>query len=414
MSCFNPGVQMKFLLISLTLVGVLGFPNFGAAQEDYPHFEYTAYGYFTAKQYDTFKTVQNLSPYTKREVDPTEFSLEGKLFLNPTSAIEFEVEFEHGGTGSATEFDNFEEFGEFETEIEKGGEVILHEIYYEKYFANKIKMKVGKAPLFISLSSILTSPKKHLNVQVSDLEVRMIPPGWTEIGVQAEKRFGMVKIGAGIINGLDSEFFNSPTWLGNGYQRRFESTNADDVAGLLNIEYGSVREAYGFALAGYYGNTQNNRYKKDKLTTSANVQLMSALLNYRFGRLGITGQSLWGSLENSDLVSAANNNMANSVKPKQANLGAKAVLQTLQLSYFLTDDLAVYLQKEHVNTFADVIGNNYVDPRYDSESNSIGLAQWWDQYCFVKIQYSKEKTQLVGLPETSNLRIAFGFDLDNI
>lgn len=404
---------MKLLIPTATLLSTLSFASLAQAQE-YPFFEYTAYGYFTARQYDTFKTVQNLNPYTKREVDPTEFALEAKLYLNNSSAFEFEVEFEHGGTGSATEFDNFEEFGEFETEIEKGGEVVLHEIYYEKYFDNKVELKAGKAPLFISLSSILTSPKKHLTVAASDAEARMIPVGWTEVGVQAEKRFGMIKVGGGIVNALDSEFYNSPTWVGNGYQRRFESTNADDVAGLLNIEYGSIRDAYGFAVAGYYGDSQNNRYKKDKLTVPAHVTLVSAMLNYRLGRVGIMGQSIWGSLENSDAVSAANNNMANSVKPKQPNLGARAALQTIQLSYLLTDDLGVYVQREHVNTFEEVAGNNFVDPRYDSETNSIGLAQWWDQYCFIKVQYSKEKTQLVGLPETSDLRIAFGFDLDQL
>lgn len=408
-------MKLKFLFAPLisTILSTLTLASLAQAQE-YPSFEYTAYGFFTARQYDKFKTVQNLNPYTKREVDLNEFALEGKLYLTNSSAIEFEVEFEHGGTGSATEFDNFEEFGEFETEIEKGGEVVLHEIYYEKYFDNKVELKVGKAPLFISLGSVLTSPKKHYSVAVSDAEARMIPVGWTEVGVQAEKRFGPLKIGIGLVNGLDSEFFNSPTWVGNGYQRRFESTNADDVAGLINIEYGSVRDAYGFALAGYYGDTQNNRYKKDKLTVPASLRILSAMVNYHLGRIGFMGQGLLGDLNNSDYVSAANNNMANAVKPKNPNLGARAALQTVQISYLLTDDLAIYLQREHVNTFEEVAGNNYVDPRYDSETNSIGVSQWWDQYCFVKVQFSKEKTRLTGLPETSDLRIAFGFDLDQL
>lgn len=380
--------------------------------ESYPWFEYTAYGYFTARQFDTFKTVQNLTPFTKREVDATEFAFEGQFHLHDRAAIEFEIEIEHGGTGTAREYDNFEEFGEFETETEKGGEIVLHEIYYKRKLGEDFEVKVGKAPLFISLSSILTSPKRHLNVQTSDAEVRMIPVGWTEIGLQTEKRFGPVKFGAAIINGLDSEFFNSPTWIGNGYQRQFENINADDLASLFNIEFGSIKEAQGFAIARYQGNTQNNRYKKDKLTVSANVTLVSALLNYKIGRFGIMGQSIWGTLENSDAVSAANNNMTNNVKPKQPNLGEKAILQTAQISYALTDDLTIYIQREHVNSFVEIRGNNFIDPRYDTEINSIGLSQWWDRYCFIKVQYGKEKTQLVGLPETTNLRIAFGFDLD--
>jgi hypothetical protein len=40
---------------------------------------------------------------------------------------ELEVEFEHGGTGSALELE-YEEFGEFEQEVEKGGEVLVEEL----------------------------------------------------------------------------------------------------------------------------------------------------------------------------------------------------------------------------------------------------------------------------------------------
>ena len=39
--------------------------------------------------------------------------------------LEAELEFEHGGTGITMEFDKLEEFGEFEMEVEKGGEVIV-------------------------------------------------------------------------------------------------------------------------------------------------------------------------------------------------------------------------------------------------------------------------------------------------
>ena len=41
--------------------------------------------------------------------------------------FEAEVELEHGGTGTSLELD-YEEFGEFEQEVSKGGEVALEEI----------------------------------------------------------------------------------------------------------------------------------------------------------------------------------------------------------------------------------------------------------------------------------------------
>src|SRR5262245_54380322 len=65
---------------------------------------------------------RRLGFYTTRLVLELEQELPGDVEL------EAEVEFEHGGTGAAREVE-YEEFGEFETEVEKGGEVLVEELY---------------------------------------------------------------------------------------------------------------------------------------------------------------------------------------------------------------------------------------------------------------------------------------------
>src|SRR5215475_11577129 len=62
-------------------------------------------------------------------VDLERLVLEGVYAPTPRLSFEAEVELEHGGTGASIEFDPFEEFGEFETEIEKGGEVVVEELH---------------------------------------------------------------------------------------------------------------------------------------------------------------------------------------------------------------------------------------------------------------------------------------------
>ncbi|MBR0292601.1 MAG: hypothetical protein IJQ79_10785, partial [Bacteroidales bacterium] len=47
--------------------------------------------------------------------------------------MQTEIEFEHTGTGGAVEKE-FEEAGEWETEVEKGGEVELEQFWIEKSF----------------------------------------------------------------------------------------------------------------------------------------------------------------------------------------------------------------------------------------------------------------------------------------
>jgi hypothetical protein len=399
---------MKFLLLLLSVVTLAPV----AKAQDYPSFEYTSYGYFLFSQGVAFKDIANKLPYTRRTIDMPEFAIEAKYLLNNNSAFEFEVEFEHYGVGTAMEFDNQEEFGEYENELEKGGEITLHEVYYEKEYDNGVELRVGKAPLFISLSSVLTNPMSHVNVEASDFEYHMLPVEWTEPGVQVAKRWGLFKVRAGVVSGLDSEFFNSPTWVGNGYQRRFDSSLANSLAGVTSFEIGSVKDAYGFALAGYYGDTADNRYKTGKLNAQARLSILSALLNYRFGDFGIMGQYIVGNLENSDLVSSANNNNPSAIKAKKVDLGNEARLQTIQLAYFLNDDTSFFLQREHANTFEQVRGVDYQDPYYDREMDTVGFRYVWDRYCFVKGQYGKQTTRLTGSPQTDLLRLAFGFDLD--
>ncbi len=366
-------------------------------------------------QKETFKTVQNLEPYVRRQIDLAEIAFEGEFILTDSSKIEFEVEIEHGGVGTAVEFDPFEEFGEFEPEIEKGGEVTLPELYYKKTFKmTDTSLKVGKFPLFISLGSILAKPHRYPTVLASDLEMRMIPLGWTETGVQLEQKFlSQFTARLGLVTGLNSEFFRSYSWIGGGYQRHFESSNADDLATVASLEFGNVAKNEGVGIAYYDSDTTGNRYKVDKMKEAARVTLWSLMGGYKWRGFGISGEYIQGELGNSDLVSSVNKTLAGLAKPKAfSSLGHKAILQSLQVSYEPITDLTFYYKAEHVDTFADVEGNINKDPRYNVSKRSGGLMWMWDTAAFVKVQYSREKAELLGLPETYQANIAFGFDLD--
>ncbi|WP_255490176.1 hypothetical protein [Bdellovibrio sp. KM01] len=381
----------------------------------FPKFSFKSYGYFTFSQAETFKAVNDLTKYNRRKMDLAEIAFEGNYELTPTSKIEFEVEIEHGGVGTAMEFDPFEEFGEFETEVEKGGEVALPEFVYKKSFPTTDSvLKVGKFPLFISIGTILEKPSRFYAIQASDVEAAMIPYHWNELGVQAEQKIWKFTGRLGLVSGLNSEFFRSYSWVGGGYQRQFENVNADDLATVASLEFGSVAKGSGVGLAYYNGNSQNNRYKKDKLTVSAEVEIWSLLVNYRIWKFQLTGESLRGTLENSDKVALANSTLGGLAKPKSfAPLGHKAVLDSVQLAYDIFDDntLVPYVRWEHVNTFDEVQGSITKYPRYDWTRSSAGLMWAWDQGAFMKFQYAEDRTELIGMPETKWFGLAFGFDI---
>lgn len=54
-----------------------------------------------------------------------------------------EIEFEYGGTGSAREIEWYEENGEYEVEIEKGGEVALEQFHITKLIHPAFNIRAG-------------------------------------------------------------------------------------------------------------------------------------------------------------------------------------------------------------------------------------------------------------------------------
>ncbi|MBO9666093.1 MAG: hypothetical protein J7501_04710 [Bdellovibrio sp.] len=381
-------------------------------EKAFPKFSLKSYGYFTFSQEETFKAVNDLTKYNRRKIDLAEIAFEGIYDLTTTSKIEFEVEIEHGGVGTSMEYDPFEEFGEFEKELEQGGEVALTEFVYKKNF-NKTNtaLKVGKFPLFISLGTILTKPSKYAAINASDVEIAMIPYHWNEMGVQVEQKLGDFTGRLGLVSGLNSEFFRSYNWVGGGYQRQFETINADDLATVASIEWGSISKGTGIGLAYYNGNTTNNRYKKDKLTVDSYVTLVSLMVNYKLGRFMITGEAINGTLENSDKVSTANKSIRGLNPGAFSALGHKAELQSLQLAYEFSDEWIGYLRHEHVNTFEEVQGSVVAAPRYDRTRETGGLMWAFEKNAFMKFQYAEDQTDLDGLPKTKWFGVAFGFDI---
>lgn len=394
MSLFSKSVSIIFIL----------FISIEARSE----FNFNGYGVIDYRNYETFKSTNNYVPYEREQLDLSEFALEGEYLFSGGSSLEFEIEFEHGGTGTAYEFDPMEEFGEFESEVEKGGEVTLSEFNYLKRINRALAIRVGKFPIRIGLGSIMTNPNNTISPAPSRLEQNMIPVGWNEVGIQVEYKWQDLKTRLAVVNGLNSEFFRTYNWIGGGYQRHFEGANTEGKAVVFNLEYGNVEYAQGIAISYYQGDAAKNRYKQDKLSVSSEVKLFSALGNYRLGDFIFTGEYIRGFLGNAAAVVNANTNLGGLAQPKAfASLGSEAVLRVAQISYDIVESLAVYAKYEYVNTFL-VVEDTITDlPRYEVEYQALGLRWIIDENSQLKIEAGTEKTQLDGLPKTAHYTASF-------
>ena len=85
-----------------------------------------------------------------------------------------EIEFEHGGTESAVEIET-EEAGEYESEIERGGEVALEQFYLQKVFLPQLKLRVGMQIVPVGATNTHHEPDQFFGVYRPEGENTIFP-----------------------------------------------------------------------------------------------------------------------------------------------------------------------------------------------------------------------------------------------
>ena len=143
-----------------------------------PSFHLEGYGEMIYSYFDygpDQKSGPNGSPPDSRAtIDITRLALELEVELLKNTELEAEVEFEHGGAGAALELE-FEEFGEFEQEIEKGGEVVVEELAVERTFSDAFRVRLGHFYVAVGHLSHRFHPADFFGSQRSEAETSIIP-----------------------------------------------------------------------------------------------------------------------------------------------------------------------------------------------------------------------------------------------
>ncbi len=223
-------------------VGVLGAclsaAPASAAPDEKLKLRVSGYGdlQFAYHDYGSNGTLNKGAPADNRlTFDTTRFAAKIEGFYLPYDVeFEAEVEFEHGGAGAAMELE-YEESGEFEPEVEKGGEVQLEEFYLKKVVTPSLTMAAGRIKVAFGLLPLYTTPLDYLAVRRSETESTIVPESWNEVGLEAVHESDDWRLYAQAVNGLDSTGFSSRNWVGSGQQGRFEEIRASDLAGVLQL-----------------------------------------------------------------------------------------------------------------------------------------------------------------------------------
>ena len=295
---------------------------------------FAAYGVVNYYAYDW-----QTQPDRRNALDPER--LNTYLYYDITDRIEFkaEIEFEHGGTASTLAFDPIEEFGTFGTEVDKGGAVILEQINLLYKFSPRLRLRAGKMRFYMGNASKQDQPREYFTAYRSEVENTLLPLGWYETGLELSgeitlpggRDYPRFEYKAYVVSGLDNTAFSSLNWIRRGYQTRFETINADNLAYAGRLDFVFAKDSeLGFNL--YAGNASGNRPKQDidfaSWVTYGDVHFAWDGWPYRTRAYG-----MYGNITNSEALSAANRNLSNNLEVKRTPVAKAAAGAYVEAAY---------------------------------------------------------------------------------
>lgn len=168
-----------------------------------------------------------------------------------------EIEFEHGGTESAVEIEE-EEGGEYEAEIERGGEVALEQFWIQKRFNQYAVIRAGMQVIPVGGLNAHHEPTEFFGVYRPEGEFTILPSTWHEVALtfMGKTKFGL-HYQAMFLPGLDSDRFNRKGWINPGAGSPYEFKLANVYAGAARVDYTGVK-GLRLSLSGYCGNSFRN------------------------------------------------------------------------------------------------------------------------------------------------------------
>ena len=278
-----------------------------------------------------------------------------------------EVEFEHGGSGSAVEIEA-EEAGEYEAEVEKGGEVNIEQFWINKEFAGgKFNVKAGEIIVPVGYSNAYHEPDKFFTVYRPEGEATIMPHTWHQVGLSLWGRLKDWRYEAQLLSGLNSESFTAEDFVHYGATSPYEFKVANNYAGAVRVDNYSV-SGLRIGLSGYYGYTFRNTLrtpgsKYDDVTGALGIVALDFTLN-RWNWI-VRGNVDYAHFSDADEISAYN--QANWTHHKYqdgnphhyTNIGSHALAYALEAGYNVlalmhgaTQKLYVFGHFEHYNTMA--------------------------------------------------------------
>jgi hypothetical protein len=323
--------------------------------------------------------VTNTDPkYRDTHLDLARFSLFIGTDITKRISFSSEIEFEHGGTGVAREVE-WEEFGEYETEVEKGGEIILEQAFLEGRPTDYLTLRAGHLLVPVGMTTLYHTPNLFSSARRPESESALIPSIWHENGIEIGLRAYDFAARLQVVTGLDSTGFSSSRWIAGGTQRSFEKPLANDLATVLAVDYLGLRSTV-IGVSVYTSGSNKNRPKRDLYELGGRVTLGDIHARYQNGPFKLRGLVLVGHVENADEITRANASLSSNLGASRTAIGRAAYAAWLEGAYDLLP-LFVREPAHRLDAFARVdaydtmwrAGAKFDNPLLQRRAMTVGL-----------------------------------------
>ena len=190
------GLRMKHVLLSLFL---FTFSAIGAVSQEQPSPRLTIGGYGEVALSRNFYS-DNVYRYSSAAAHKGEqhgrFDIPHAVIylgydFGKGWSLQTEIEFEHGGSGGAVEKE-FEEAGEWEQEVEKGGEVALEQFWIQKCFFPQLNLRIGHLVVPVGGLNNAHEPLNYFTVYRPEGEYTILPSTWRIINANLGKHLHLI------------------------------------------------------------------------------------------------------------------------------------------------------------------------------------------------------------------------------
>ena len=234
--------------------------------------------------------------------------------FTPKWIVGAEIEFEAGGTGVAVELENNENC-EYETEIEKGGEVALEQLHVTRLIIPEFNVRAGHQVLPVGITNAHHEPINFFGTTRPESQTALMPSTWHETGITFFGTFGRNKAvfdyEVMITAGLNANGFDRDTWVASGKQGFFETDNFTSPAYVARLDWRGIKGLRTGVSFYYCHNAGANSDKSQTYSSYGRIPVEIFTWDAQYTNRYLTARAdvVYGHLGNSRGVNERNNRL---------------------------------------------------------------------------------------------------------